>query len=54
MRISGFHVDGFGALADFGIEELSPGLVVLSGPNDAGSAAQLTTIHGALSPTRAP
>ncbi len=29
VRISGFHVDGFGALADLGIEDLSPGLVIV-------------------------
>ncbi len=44
MRISGFHVDGFGTLADFGIEDLSPGLVILSGPNEAGKS----TLHGLL------
>ncbi|MGD0943837.1 MAG: AAA family ATPase [Acidimicrobiales bacterium] len=41
MRISGFHVDGFGALADFGIDDLSPGLVILNGPNEAGKSTLL-------------
>ena len=41
MRISGFHVDGFGALADFGIDDLSPGLVVVTGPNEAGKSTLL-------------
>ena len=48
MRISGFHVDGFGALADFGIEELSPGLVVLSGPNEAGKSTLLDFLTAML------
>jgi uncharacterized protein YhaN len=41
MRISGFHVDGFGALAEFGIDDLSPGLVILNGPNEAGKSTML-------------
>jgi uncharacterized protein YhaN len=41
MRIKGFHVDGFGALADLGVDDLSPGLVVLSGPNEAGKSTLL-------------
>jgi len=41
VRISGFHVDGFGALADFGIDDVSPGLVVLAGPNEAGKSTLL-------------
>lgn len=48
MRISGFHVDGFGALADFGIEELSPGLVILSGPNEAGKSTLLDFLTAML------
>jgi uncharacterized protein YhaN len=48
VRISGFHVDGFGALADFGIEELSPGLVVLNGPNEAGKSTMLDFLTAML------
>ncbi len=48
MRISGFHVDGFGTLADFGIEDLSPGLVILSGPNEAGKSTLLDFLTGTL------
>ena len=44
MRISGFHIDGFGGLADFGIEDLSPGLVIVSGPNEAGKSTLLDFI----------
>jgi uncharacterized protein YhaN len=38
MRIVGFHIDGFGALSDLGVDDLSPGLVVISGPNEAGKS----------------
>jgi uncharacterized protein YhaN len=48
VRISGFHVDGFGTLADFGIEDLSPGLVILSGPNEAGKSTLLDFLTGTL------
>ena len=41
MRIAGFHIDGFGGLADIGIEDLSPGLVIVSGPNEAGKSTLL-------------
>src|SRR5579863_6299618 len=41
MRISGFHVGGFGALSEFGIEDLSGGLVILNGPNEAGKSTLL-------------
>jgi uncharacterized protein YhaN len=41
VRISRFHVDGFGGLADFGVDDLSPGLVIVSGPNEAGKSTML-------------
>jgi hypothetical protein len=48
MRISGFHVDGFGALANFGIDDLSPGLVILEGPNEAGKSTMLDFLTAML------
>jgi uncharacterized protein YhaN len=41
MRISSFYVEGFGALAEFGMEDISPGLVILNGPNEAGKSTML-------------
>jgi len=41
MRVTGFHIDGFGALADLGFDDLSPGLVIVSGPNEAGKSTLL-------------
>jgi len=38
MRLVGFHIDGFGALSDLGVDDLSPGLVIISGPNEAGKS----------------
>ena len=48
MRISSFHVDGFGALADFGQDNLAPGLVVLLGPNEAGKSTLFDFLTGVL------
>jgi len=48
VRISGFHIEGFGALADFGVEDLSPGLVIISGPNEAGKSTLLDFITAML------
>ncbi|MGA3216999.1 MAG: AAA family ATPase, partial [Acidimicrobiales bacterium] len=48
MRISGFHVDGFGALADFGVDDLSPGLVIVNGPNEAGKSTLLDFLTAML------
>ncbi len=48
MRISSFHVDGFGALADFGQDNLAPGLVVILGPNEAGKSTLFDFLTGVL------
>ncbi|MHB1508701.1 MAG: AAA family ATPase [Acidimicrobiales bacterium] len=48
MRISSFHVDGFGALADFGQDDLAPGLVVILGPNEAGKSTLFDFLTGVL------
>jgi uncharacterized protein YhaN len=48
MRLSSFHIDGFGALADFGREEMAPGLVVVLGPNEAGKTTLFDFFSGVL------
>ncbi len=48
MRIAGFHIDGFGALADLRIDDLSPGLVIVSGPNEAGKSTLLDFLTAML------
>jgi uncharacterized protein YhaN len=48
MRLSSFHIDGFGALNDFGLDEMAPGLVVLLGPNEAGKSTLFDFLAGVL------
>ena len=48
MRIAGWHIDGFGIFSDYAIPELSDGLTVLAGPNEAGKSTLLAYIRGML------
>lgn len=48
MRLETLHVDGFGALCDFKVEEISDGLVVFLGPNEAGKSTLLDFVSGVL------
>lgn len=44
MRITGFHVDGFGLLADQAVDGIGAGTTVVLGPNEAGKS----TLHAFL------
>lgn len=48
MRIEEIHVEGYGTLADLHIEDLSAGLSVFSGENEAGKTTLLDFIRGVL------
>ncbi|MCP5029991.1 MAG: AAA family ATPase [Actinomycetia bacterium] len=48
MRIVGWEIDGFGLFNDHQVDELPQGLVVLSGPNEAGKSTLVSFIRGVL------
>jgi uncharacterized protein YhaN len=48
VRITGWHVDAFGALQDVGVRDLPPGLVVIHGPNTAGKSTLLAFLQRTL------
>lgn len=48
MRITGWHVEAFGALHDVGVRDLPRGLVVLHGPNAAGKSTLLAFLQRTL------
>jgi uncharacterized protein YhaN len=48
MRLRGWHVDGFGLLHDFHVADLTDGLTVILGPNEAGKTSLLAFIRGVL------
>ncbi len=48
MRIRGWHVDGFGIHRDWSVDELSQGLNVFYGPNEAGKSTLLAFLRGVL------
>lgn len=48
MKISGWHVNGFGMFADYPIDDLSPGLTVLHGPNEAGKSMLVAFVMSVL------
>ncbi|MBN2205277.1 MAG: AAA family ATPase [Thermoleophilia bacterium] len=45
VRLEGWWVDGFGALRDFEVGGLAPGLTVLLGANEAGKSTHLTFLR---------
>ena len=48
MRLRGWHVEGFGVLHDFRVGNLSGGLTIVFGPNEAGKTSLLAFIRGVL------
>lgn len=48
MRLRGWHVEGFGLLHDFLVQDLPDGLTVVFGPNEAGKTSLLSFIRGVL------
>ena len=48
MRLRGWHVEGFGVLHDFRVGDLSGGLTIIFGPNEAGKTSLLAFIRGVL------
>lgn len=47
MRLTGWHIDGFGHLADLRVDGIGPSLTVVLGPNEAGKS----TLHAFLART---
>ena len=48
MRLCGWHVEGFGLLHDFRVEDLADGLTIVYGPNESGKTSLLAFIRGVL------
>ncbi len=48
MRITGWHIDGFGMFAAHRVTDLPPGLTLIYGPNEAGKSTLLHFIRGVL------
>jgi uncharacterized protein YhaN len=48
MRLRGWHIDGFGLLHDHRVRDLSDGITVVFGPNEAGKTSLLAFVRGVL------
>lgn len=48
MRLTGIYINGFGIFQDFKIENISPGLTVLEGHNEAGKTTLMDFLHSVL------
>ncbi len=48
MQIRGWHIDGFGVLHDYRVDDIPAGLTVFSGPNEAGKSTLLAFIRGMM------
>ena len=48
MRLRGWHVEGFGILADYAVSDLPSGLTLVHGANEAGKSTLLAFLRGVL------
>jgi uncharacterized protein YhaN len=48
MKIDAWHIEGFGIFHEFALKDLSPGLNVFLGPNEAGKSTLLDFLRGVL------
>ncbi|MFP3906005.1 MAG: AAA family ATPase [Acidimicrobiales bacterium] len=48
MRIAGWRIDGFGIFSDASVDDLPPGLTLVTGPNEAGKSTLLAFLRGVL------
>jgi len=48
MKITGWHIDGFGVFRDYEVRDLGEGLTVFEGPNEAGKSTLLAFVRRAL------
>lgn len=48
MKITGWHIEGFGVFSDTVVRELPPELTVVLGPNEAGKSTLLAFLRGVL------
>jgi len=48
MRITGWHIDGFGVFENQPVSEIPTGLTVISGPNEAGKSTLLAFVRAML------
>lgn len=48
MKFEEIHIDGFGIFHDYSIRDLSPGLTIITGPNEAGKSTVLAFMRRVL------
>ena len=48
MKLKGWYIDGFGMFRDHEVTNLSGGLTVFAGPNEAGKSTLLAFLRGML------
>jgi uncharacterized protein YhaN len=48
VRLTGFHIDGFGVFSDQGLPDLAPGLTAFLGANEAGKSTLLAFLRAML------